>query len=480
MSFAGTVENTPQYLPRHVTPVTGGKASRRSPIQPFDSTRRSGNLSPRTDKVVVTAAGSRWRREQKMSTKPRVIIVGGGFGGLAAAKALADAPVDVTLIDKQNHHLFQPLLYQVATAALSPADIAWPIRRLLRHQKNVRVLMAEVTGIDTAGRQVLLGSRRESYDYLIVASGATHAYFGHDEWGPHAPGLKEIVDATHIRRRILTAFEIAEGEDDHDMREQLRTFVIVGGGPTGVEMAGAVAELAIKALAADFRRIDTRRARVLLAEAGPRLLATFPESLSEYARISLEKLGVEVRLSSPVTHCGADGVILGEERIPAATIIWAAGVAASPAARWLDAEADRVGRVIVGPQLEVPGHRGVFVIGDAALYRTTDNRALPGVAPVAKQQGAYVGRLISGRVNAQTDNRPFRYRNAGQLATIGRRSAVVDFGKVRIKGWPAWWFWGIVHIYFLIGVRSRLIVAIEWLWSYLTYDRGARLITKDS
>ncbi|MGH8193668.1 MAG: NAD(P)/FAD-dependent oxidoreductase [Woeseiaceae bacterium] len=415
-----------------------------------------------------------------MSTIPRVVVIGGGFGGLAAARALAGSPVEVAVIDKQNHHLFQPLLYQVATAALSPADVAWPIRRILRRQKNARVLMAAVTGIDTERQQVQLGNRLEPYDYLIISSGARHAYFGHDEWAPYAPGLKEIVDATSIRRRILTAFELAEAEDDPGVREKLRTFIIVGGGPTGVEMAGAVSELALKSLVADFRRIDTRRARVLLAEAGPRLLATFPPHLSEYARTALEKLGVEVRLESPVTCCDANGVVLGEERIPAATVVWAAGVAASPVARWLDVEADRAGRVSVGPQLEVPGIPGVFVIGDAALYRDADDRILPGVAPVAKQQGTYVGRLIASRAQGQTHTAAFRYRDAGQLATIGRRSAVVDFGKLRIKGWLAWWFWGIVHIYFLIDGRSRLIVAIEWLWSYLTYDRGARLITRES
>lgn len=416
-----------------------------------------------------------------MSRRPGVVIVGGGFGGLAAARALADAAVDVTLIDRQNHHLFQPLLYQVATAALSPADVAWPIRRLLRHQMNARVLMLEVTGIDTTQKQVLCGNRREPYDFLMVASGATHAYFGHDEWAAYAPGLKQIVDATAIRRRILTAFESAEAENDPGAREKFRTFVVVGGGPTGVELAGAVAELANKALAADFRRIDTRRVRVLLAEAGPKVLASFPEALSDYAKRSLEKLGVEVRLSSPVTHCDADGVMLGDERISAATVVWAAGVAASPVAKWLDVEADRAGRVIVGLDLEVPGHVGVFVIGDAALYRDPANdRALPGVAAVAKQQGTYVGQLIGRRACGQPDPAAFHYRDAGQLATIGRRSAVVDFGKLRFKGWFAWWFWGIVHIYFLIGARSRLIVAIEWLWSYLTFDRGARLITRGS
>jgi NADH dehydrogenase len=413
------------------------------------------------------------------TAKSKVVIIGGGFGGLQTAKGLASAPVDALLIDRQNHHLFQPLLYQVATAALSPADVAWPIRRVLRRQANTRILMAEVTGIDAPARHVLLGNRHVPYDYLVIASGATHSWFGHDDWAPYAPGLKEIVDATAIRRRILTAFELAEAETEPAMLERLRTFVIVGGGPTGVEMAGAVAELALKALPGDFRSIDPRQARVLLVEAGPRVLATFPEDLSDYARDSLERLGVEVRLRSPVTHCDARGVVVGDERIPSATVVWAAGVAASPAARWLGVEADRVGRVIVGSNFEVPGRPGIFAIGDTALFRDVNGRPLPGVAPLAKQQGAWVGRLIARRVSERPDPAAFRYRNAGQLATIGRRFAVVDFGRVRLKGRLAWWFWGIVHIYFLINARSRMIVAIEWLWSYLTYDRGARLITRD-
>ena len=411
--------------------------------------------------------------------KPKVVIVGGGFGGLQAAKALATAPVDVLLIDRQNHHLFQPLLYQVATAALSPADVAWPIRRILRNQENARILMGEVTGISASDRHVLVGDRRVPYDFLVLATGATHSWFGHDEWAPYAPGLKHIVDATAIRRRILMAFEVAEAENDSAALEKLRTFVIVGGGPTGVEMAGAVAELALKSLPGDFRRVDPRNARVLLVEAGPRLLSSFPERLSEYAKDALERLGVEVRLLSPVTRCDAGGVELGEERIPSATVVWAAGVAASPAAAWLGAEADRAGRVLVGTDFSVPAHPGVFAIGDTALYRDRDGRPLPGVAPVAKQQGDWVGRLIARRAAGRPDPAPFRYRDAGQLATIGRRAAVVDFGRLRVKGWLAWWFWGIVHVYFLINARSRMIVAIEWLWSYLTYDRGARLITRD-
>ena len=405
------------------------------------------------------------------------MIVGGGFGGLAATKALARAPVEVVLIDRQNHHLFQPLLYQVATAALSPADIAWPIRRILRHQSNARVLMAEVTGIDAGGKKVLMGDNGEPYDYLVLACGATHAYFGHDDWAPHAPGLKQIVDATDIRRRILVAFERAEKVRDPSARGMLLTFVIVGGGPTGVEMAGAIAELTRKAVAADFRRIDPRTTRVVLVEAGPRLLPSFPEPLSEYAKRSLENLGVEVRVGVPVTHCGYDAVHVAEERINAATTIWAAGVAASPVSDWLGVEKDRAGRVKVGPRLEVDDRDGVFVIGDTALVEGLSGHPLPGIAPVAKQQGVYVGKLIAARTQGMPDPTPFRYRNAGQLATIGRNVAVVDMGLLRIRGRLAWWFWGLVHIYFLINLRSRLLVAIQWLWSYLTYDRGARLIT---
>jgi NADH dehydrogenase len=414
-----------------------------------------------------------------MTITPRIVIVGGGFGGLAAAKALAHAPAEVVLIDRQNHHLFQPLLYQVATAALSPADIAWPIRRILRHQSNARVLMAEVTGVDIERKQVLMDTRAEPYDYLVLATGATHAYFGHDDWAPHAPGLKQIIDATDIRRRILLAFELAEKESDPSAREKLLTLVIVGGGPTGVEMAGTISELTRKALAADFRRIDPRKTRVVLIEAGQKLLPSFPEPLSGYAKQALENLGVEVRVGALVTHCGGDGVRLGDERIDAVTIIWAAGVTASPAADWLRVTKDKVGRVIVGPRLEVGDRGGVFVIGDAALVENPQGHALPGIAPVAKQQGVYVGKVIAARIQGKPDPKPFHYRNAGQLATIGRHAAVVDMGMLQIRGRLAWWFWGLVHIYFLINLRSRLTVAIQWLWSYFTFDRGARLITGD-
>jgi NADH dehydrogenase len=417
---------------------------------------------------------------RKVSAKPRIVVVGGGFGGLSAARALRQADASILLIDKQNHHLFQPLLYQVATAALSPADIAWPIRRILRRQRNAEVLMATVTGVDTRAKRVLVGERAESYDYLILASGATHSYFGHEEWAPHAPGLKQIVDATDIRCKILMAFERAEAVNDANRRQKFLTFVVVGGGPTGVEMAGTMSELARKALAADFRHIDLRTARVILIEAGPRLLPSFPEPLSEYALRALNKLGVEVKLAVPVTGCDADGVETGSGRIDAATVIWAAGVAASPVARWLGIAADRAGRIVVSPDFAVPGYEGVYVIGDAGLYTHAPGGTLPGVAPVAKQEGAYVGKLIASRIAGTAPPPAFRYRDAGQLATIGRRAAVVDFGPIRFTGRLAWWFWGLVHIYFLISVRSRLVVAIQWLWSYLTFDRGARLIIPDS
>lgn len=411
--------------------------------------------------------------------KPKIIIVGGGFGGLAAASALAGEDAEVVVIDKQNHHLFQPLLYQVATAGLSPADIAWPIRRILRRQKNARVVMATVTGIDTEKKRVLMGEEFEDYDYLLLATGASHAYFGHDDWAPYAPGLKSINDATDVRRRVLMAFERAEIETDRKVRERLLTFVVVGGGPTGVEMAGAISEVARKALSKDFRRIDPRTARVLLIEAGPRLLSSFTPAMSEYARNALEKLGVDIRLGDAVTQCSADGVQVKDGNIPATTIIWAAGVAASPAANWLQAHKDRNNRVIVDRKLQVEGLPQVFVVGDTATFIGADGNPLPGVATVAKQQGKFVGRVIAARLRGKPEPDEFRYRDVGQLATIGRRKAVVDLGRVRFKGWLAWWFWGIVHIYFLVNNRSRLTIAIQWLWSYLTFDRGARLIVSD-
>jgi NADH dehydrogenase len=409
--------------------------------------------------------------------RPDVVILGAGFGGLEAAKALRRALANVTVIDQQNHHCFQPLLYQVATAALSPADVAWPIRHILRVQQNATVLMAEVIGVDTAQRQVQTRSGAIAYDQLIVATGATHSYFGHDEWAGVAPGLKHIEDATRIRRSILLAFEQAEVSSDEAERRRLLTFVIVGGGATGVEMAGAIAEIARLTIANDFRRIDPRTARIILLEAGPRILPALPQDLSDYAAAALTRMGVEVRTSTRVTNCDAGGVDLDPGRVDAGTIIWAAGVVASPAARWLNAEHDRAGRVLVGPDLSVPGHPDVFVIGDAAAVFDEAGRAVPGVAPAAKQMGAYVGKLLAARFAGRTMP-PFRYRHAGDLATIGRRAAVVNLGRVHLKGFIGWLFWSVAHIYFLIGLRHRFIVAFTWLWDYLTFQRGARLITE--
>ncbi len=409
--------------------------------------------------------------------RPDVVILGAGFGGLEAAKALRRALANVTVIDQQNHHCFQPLLYQVATAALSPADVAWPIRHILRVQQNATVLMAEVIGVDTAQRQVQTRSGAIAYDQLIVATGATHSYFGHDEWAGVAPGLKHIEDATRIRRSILLAFEQAEVSSDEAERRRLLTFVIVGGGATGVEMAGAIAEIARLTIANDFRRIDPRTARIILLEAGPRVLPALPQDLSDYAAAALTRMGVEVRTSTRVTNCDACGVDLDPGRIDAGTLIWAAGVVASPAARWLNAEHDRAGRVLVGPDLSVPGHPDVFVIGDAAAVFDEAGRAVPGVAPAAKQMGAYVGKLLAARF-AGRPMPPFDYRHAGDLATIGRRAAVVNLGRVHLKGFIGWLFWSVAHIYFLIGLRHRFIVAFTWLWDYLTFQRGARLITE--
>lgn len=415
------------------------------------------------------------------SDLPRVVILGAGFGGLFAATGLARAPAHVTLVDRHNYHLFQPLLYQVATAGLSPADIAWPIRSIVHGQSNTVVLLDRVTGIDTAARQVVMATRRLAYDQLVLATGAAHAYFGHDEWAERAPGLKTIEDATDIRRRILLAFERAESEPDAEERRRLLNFVIVGGGPTGVELAGAIAELARRALARDFRVIDPRAARIVLVEAGPRVLQGFPERLSRDAARSLARLGVELRLGAPVTGVDTRGVDLGGdagERLEAGTVLWAAGVAASPAARWIGAEADRAGRIKVGPDLTVPGHPEIFAIGDTALA-LQDGQPLPGVAPVAKQQGQYVARVIQARLAGRPAPPPFRYRNYGNLATIGRQFAVIDLPWLRLSGLLAWLLWCVAHIYYLIGFRNRIVVSINWLWAYFTFQRGARLITSD-
>jgi NADH:ubiquinone reductase (H+-translocating) len=406
----------------------------------------------------------------------RVVIVGAGFGGLSAAKALAKTEFNVTIIDQHNYHLFQPLLYQVATAGLAPSDIASPIRSILSRQANTNMVLARVSGIDTARREVVAEGQRFPYDCLILATGAQHAYFGHDEWAAFAPGLKTIDDATYIRRRILLAFEKAETELDAAERARLMNFVIVGGGATGVEMAGAIAELANRALARDFRSIDPRSARIILIEAAPRLLGAFDASLSEAAKRSLEQLGVEVRLGAAVTALDEGGVSLGAERIEARTVIWGAGVIASPAGRWLGAEADRAGRVKVAPDLSVPGHPEIFVIGDTAAATSADGRSLPGVAPVAKQQGEYVARLLTARERGRSLP-PFRYRDFGSLATIGRKRAVIQMGRLKLQGFIAWLIWCVAHIYFLIGFRNRFVVALNWFWNYVTFQRGTRLIT---
>lgn len=411
-----------------------------------------------------------------MPERPRVVIVGAGFGGLTAAIRLRHAPVALTIIDRENYHCFQPLLYQVATAALSPADVAWPIRHILRRQANAVVFMDEVTGIDVAARRVHTAGADIGFDFLVLATGATHSYFGRDEWAAHAPGLKHIEDATRIRRRILSAFEVAEIEGERASAARL-TFVIVGGGPTGVELAGAIAEVAQQTLASDFRRIDPRMARIVLVEAGPRLLAGFSEAHSAYARDTLAAMGVDVMLSCRVTNCDADGVDLADGRIDASCVIWAAGVVASGAAQWLGAAADRAGRVIVNPDLSLPGHDNIFVVGDTASVHQANGKPVPGMAPAAKQMGDYVGRSIAARIDGRVPG-PFRYRDQGALATIGRRAAVVEVGPLRLRGLLGWGFWSVAHIYFLIGLRNRFVVAVTWLWSYLTFKRGARLITQ--
>jgi NADH dehydrogenase len=412
---------------------------------------------------------------------PHVVIVGAGFAGLAAARRLGRAAVDVTVIDRRNHHLFQPLLYQVATAALSPADVAAPIRATLRRHRNVDVLLDEVIDVDPVAREVLTCEHAGlSYDYLVLATGSKYNYFGHDDWPGLAPGLKSVEDATTVRRRLLLAFEKAESSRDPAARERLMTFVLVGGGPTGVEMAGAIAELAKATLARDFRHIDPKAARILLIEAGPRLLPGFAESLAAYARTTLARMGVEVRLDSMIEQIDAEGVIARGERIPAATLIWCAGVHATSVGAWLGIETGRNGTVRVNSDLSVPGLPDVFVAGDAAAVTGPDDKPLPGLAAVAEQQGRYLGDLIGARVEERPEPGPFRYRNRGTMATIGRSAAVADFGRIRITGVAAWLLWGLVHIYLLIGFRNRLTVFVNWAWSWLTYGRGARLITGEA
>ncbi|MEO6967138.1 MAG: NAD(P)/FAD-dependent oxidoreductase [Rhodanobacteraceae bacterium] len=412
-------------------------------------------------------------------TAPHIVIIGAGFGGLSCAKALRQARAQVTVIDQRNFHLFQPLLYQVATAALSLADIAMPIRQIVRHQGNTQVRLGRVKAIDREARCIHLSQldERIPYDYLVVATGARHTYFGHDDWQPFAPVLKTAEDAIVIRHRVLAAFEKAEVTADANERRRLLSFVVIGGGPTGVEMAGAIAEFAKVELATPHRKLQGQRAWVTLAEAGPRLLSAFPQSLVAKARRSLEQLGVEILTGAEVELCDADGIVAAGKRIEARTLIWAAGVAASPAAKWLGAEADKGGRVRVEPDLSLSGDKNIFVIGDTARVVNPDGQAVPGIAPPAKQEGAYVGRLLIRRLTGRPPPCAFRYRNYGNLATIGRKSAIVDFGWMRLSGLPGWLTWGAAHIFFLIGFRSRVMVMLSWLWSYLTTEYGARLIT---
>ena len=412
--------------------------------------------------------------------RPRVVILGGGFGGLSAARALARVALDITLIDRHNYHLFQPLLYQVATAGLAPNTIAAPVRAILRAQHNATVLMETVTGIEAGGRAVLIGEQRVAYDFLIVATGAHHSYFGHDEWEKFAPGIKTLFDALTIRQQILSAFEVAEVCDDPSERRRLLNFVLIGAGPTGVELAGAIAELAKASLTHDFRHIDPSSARIILIEAGPRVLPAFSERSSVAARRALERLGVEVTTGKAVTACDADGVEVGGERIAARTILWAAGVAASPIAKWLDVPADRAGRVMVREDLSVPGHPEIFAIGDTSASLSWDGKLAPGVAPAAKQMGAYAARVIRTHIEGAPVPPPFSYRHQGSLVTIGRNSAVADFGWMTLSGRPAWLVWSVAHIFFLIGFRSRIVVALDWLWAYTTFRRGARIILAET
>lgn len=405
---------------------------------------------------------------------PHVIVIGGGFGGLWATRELASAAVRVTLVDRANHHLFQPLLYQVATAGLSAVDIAAPLRHLLRSQKNVEVWLDEVRTIDLARRSITLEGGTLDYDYLIVATGATHTYFGHDDWSRFAPGLKTLDDAFVVRRKVLEAFEVAEREPDATARAALLNFVIIGGGPTGVELAGTLAEIARHTLKNEFRRINPRDAHIHLVEAGPRVLPSMPEALSQSAQRQLAKLGVEVHVGEPVTAIDANGVEFGGRRVETETVLWAAGVAASPLGHQLSAHCDRAGRVPVAPDLSLPDHPEVFVVGDLATV-TQDGKAVPGIAPAAKQMGAYAAHAIRDRIAGRT-TKPFRYHDYGNLATIGRMAAVVDLRGIHLSGLLAWWFWLVAHVFFLIGFRNRIMVLIDWAWSYWTYKRHARII----
>ncbi|MGO9303495.1 MAG: NAD(P)/FAD-dependent oxidoreductase [Candidatus Korobacteraceae bacterium] len=415
----------------------------------------------------------------KQKSRPRVVIVGGGFGGLKAAESLARLPVQITLVDRKNHHTFQPLLYQVATAGISPAEIAAPIRDVLHKHENVEVLLGEVRGFDLQRRTVQVHGFELGYDYLVVAAGATHAYFGHDEWEPFAPGLKTIEDALEIRRRILLAYELAEREAALTGTHRPLNFIVVGAGPTGVELAGTLAEIARKSLAENFRNIDPAKTRVLLLEAGPSVLSTYPEDLRASAVKQLEHLGVEVRTNSAVSDVRSGQVWIGNEIVPAEVVLWAAGVSASPLGGALGASVDRAGRVFVEPDLSIPGHREVFVIGDLATLKDEHGKLLPGVAPVAMQQGKFVARQIAADLGGNS-REAFHYLDKGSLATIGRAAAIAQLGKVHLSGFIAWVTWLFVHIMFLIGFRNRILVMIQWAWSYLTYERGARLITGES
>ena len=425
----------------------------------------------------MSCTGEPFKR-RKDGARPRVIIVGGGFGGLCAAKALARAPVEVILVDRHNYHLFQPLLYQAATAALTPAEIATPVRGILRHQKNATVYMDTVVEIDESAGLVLTQSGRHlPYDYLVLATGARHSYFGNDHWAEDAPGLKSLDDAMKLRHRILVAFEKAEMESDPERKHAYLTFVIVGAGPTGVEMAGAIAELG-HSITHDFRNVSTRCAHVILVEAGDRVLPQFAPALSARAQRDLEEMGVDVRTGVRVEQVGRGWVVMNRQKLAAETIIWAAGVQASPAGEWLNAQTDRSGRVQVNADLSVPGHKNVFAIGDTAAFTPEGaGRPLPGVAPVAKQQGYFVGRVIAARARGARAPERFRYRDYGSMATIGRNRAIADMKGLRFTGFTGWLLWGLAHIYFLIDFRSRVIVALNWLWAYITYQRGSRLIT---
>ncbi|AWN37164.1 NAD(P)/FAD-dependent oxidoreductase [Methylobacterium radiodurans] len=417
--------------------------------------------------------------EQHLATEPHVVIVGAGFGGLAAAKALAGSSVQVTIIDSNNYHLFVPLLYQVATAALSPADIAEPIRHILAPYPNIRVVMGRVTGVDIGAKRVHLAEGDAiAYDRLIIATGSTSSYFGHDDWAPHAPALKSIEEARAIRTRVLEAFERAEWTQDAAERRRQMTIVVVGGGPTGVEMAGSIAELARHALARDFRRIDPAAARVILVEAGPRLLTAFPEALASYAQRSLERLGVTVTTGVPVEAIDGRGVTMGGRLVQAATVIWGAGVRASPAASWLGISTDRSGRIPVAADLSVAGVPDVYALGDTALCRDASGQPLPGLAQVAQQQGTHLGRALRENLTSGTVLPPFVFRNRGNAAIVGRHAAIFDFGRGRrLKGFVAWLLWAAVHVVLLVDFAQRSRVTLQWLWRYLTYRRGARLIT---